>query len=282
MEIIRIPRIVQDTCNKHRMKGRSVGFVPTMGALHGGHLSLIKRSRMENDITIASIFVNPIQFGPAEDLAKYPRDIEDDVRKLREHDIDMLFLPDDGLMYPKGFETRVEAGHLAKKLCGRFRPGHFNGVATVVAKLFNITSPTRAYFGQKDFQQALIIKRMARDLNFNIETVVCPIIREHDGLAMSSRNRYLDEEQRTAASKIFRGLNAASAAIHSGGSVSEIRSLMVKMLSSEPLITQIDYASIYDPETLDEVTEIKDELLLAVAARLGETRLIDNMLVNVS
>lgn len=281
MEIIRIPRIVQDTCKKHLMKGRSVGFVPTMGALHEGHMSLVKRSRMENDLTVASIFVNPIQFGPTEDLACYPRDVENDIRKLREAEVDLLFIPDNALMYADGFSTFITVEKISERLCGRFRPGHFKGVATVVAKLFNIVSPTRAYFGQKDFQQTVVIKRMARDLNFDVDVVVCPTIRESDGLAMSSRNSYLKEKERQAAAALFRCLSAASDAVKSGtGSSKKIKGLMAEVLSKEPLITEIDYASAYDPETLDEVDEIKGDLLLAVAVRLGNTRLIDNMLVN--
>jgi pantoate--beta-alanine ligase len=278
MEILRIPRITQDSCKKHLLRGRSLGLVPTMGALHGGHMSLIKRAKMENDITVVSIFLNPLQFGPAEDLGNYPRDIDQDVRKLREADVDILFLPDNSLMYPQGFSTHVRVDGLSEKLCGKFRPGHFGGVATVVAKLLNIISPTRAYFGQKDFQQTLIIKRMAKDLNFGIDVVVCPTIREQDGLALSSRNVYLDKEQRHAAAALYRCLSKASELVLSGmTSAKKIRELMREILSAEPLVSAIDYAAVYDPETLEEVDEIKKEALLAVAVRLGTTRLIDNI-----
>jgi pantoate--beta-alanine ligase len=281
MELIRIPRIMQDTCRKHLQKGRSIGFVPTMGALHEGHLSLIKRSRTENDVTAVSIFVNPIQFGPAEDLGKYPRDIEGDSGKIRELEADILFLPDDRVMYPPAFSTFVEVGKISEKLCGAFRPGHFRGVATVVSKLLNIVRPSRAYFGQKDFQQTVVIKKLVKDLNVDAEIVVCPTIRERDGLAMSSRNAYLDGKQRDAATALFRCLTAASQAILSGAqSPASVRKMMHTMLSEEPLVTAIEYADLYDPETLDAMQEIKGEVLLAVAARLGETRLIDNMLVN--
>ncbi len=281
MEIIRIPRIVQDTCKMHLMKGRTIGFVPTMGALHEGHLSLIKRAKMENDITVASIFVNPAQFGPTEDLEKYPRDIENDTIKLRRHEIDILLLPDRNLMYTNGFSTYINVDPLSEKLCGMFRPGHFKGVATVVAKLLNIVSPTRAYFGQKDFQQTVIIKRMVKDLNLGVDIVVCPTIREHDGLAMSSRNSYLDGEQRKAAPVLYRCLNKASDAIKSGIiNTEQIKELMTKALSDKALITQIDYASVYHPETLEEIKEIKGEVLIAAAVRIGDTRLIDNMPVN--
>jgi pantoate--beta-alanine ligase len=283
MEIIRIPHIVQDTCRKHFLKGRSIGFVPTMGALHEGHMSLIKRAKMENDVTVASIFVNPIQFGPSEDFDDYPRNMEEDVRKLREAEVDTAFLPDGPLMYPGDFCTYVGVEGISEKLCGGMRPGHFNGVVTVVAKLLNITNPTRAYFGQKDFQQTVAIRRMVKDLNFGVEIVVCPTVREHDGLAMSSRNRYLDTEQRKAATALFRSLTAASDSLIAGErSPKEVRGLMNKILSEEPLITQIDYASVYDPVTLGEVDGIRNEVLLAVAARLGKVRLIDNMLVNLS
>jgi pantoate--beta-alanine ligase len=278
MELLRIPRIAQDSCKKYLLRGRSLGFVPTMGSLHAGHLSLIKRAKMENDITVASIFINPLQFGPAEDLDKYPRDIEEDVRKLREEGIDILFFPDNNLVYPQSFSTHIEVDGLSQKLCGKFRPGHFRGVATVVAKLFNIINPTRAYFGQKDFQQTVIIQRMAKDLNFDVDIVVCPTIREQDGLALSSRNAYLDKEQHAAAGLLYQCLIKASDAVQSGiTSGKKIRELMREILSSEPLISQIDYASAYNPETLGEVDEIKSEVLFAVAVRIGSTRLIDNI-----
>jgi len=278
MEILRIPRIAQDSCKKHLLRGRTLGFVPTMGALHNGHVSLVKRAKMENDITVASIFINPLQFGPAEDLDKYPRSIEEDIRKLREEDIDILFLPDNNLIYPQGFSTHIEVAGLSDKLCGKFRPGHFSGVATVVAKLFNLVSPTRAYFGQKDFQQTVIIKKMSKDLNFDTDIIVCPTIRENDGLAMSSRNAYLDSDQRTAARLLYQCLSKASDSVKSGiTSGKNIREMMREVLSSEPLISHIDYASVYDPETLEEVDEITSEALFAVAVRMGDTRLIDNI-----
>ncbi|MBS1127130.1 MAG: panC [Nitrospirae bacterium] len=233
---------------------------------------------MENDITVASIFINPLQFGPAEDLDKYPRSIEEDIRKLREEDIDILFLPDNNLIYPQGFSTHIEVAGLSDKLCGKFRPGHFSGVATVVAKFFNLVSPTRAYFGQKDFQQTVIIKKMTKDLNFDTDIIVCPTIRENDGLAMSSRNAYLDSDQRTAARLLYQCLSKASDSVKSGiTSGKKIREMMREVLSSEPLISHIDYASVYDPETLEEVDEVTSEALFAVAVRIGSTRLIDNI-----
>lgn len=280
MELLRIPRIAQDSCKTHLSRGRSIGLVPTMGALHQGHMSLIKRSAMENDITVVSIFINPLQFGPAEDLDKYPRDIDGDIEKLHKEQIDIIFLPDSSLMYPKGFSTHIEIDPLSERLCGKFRPGHFNGVATVVAKLFNIISPTRAYFGQKDFQQTVIVKTLAKDLNFNIDVVVCPTIREEDGLALSSRNVYLNKAERNAAGVIYRSMKEASERIRSGIiSGGKIKELMANMLSAEPLVSVIEYAAAYDPETLEEAGEIKKEVLLAVAVRIGNTRLIDNILV---
>lgn len=281
MEIIGIPRAARDTCRKHLLKNRTIGFVPTMGALHDGHLSLLKRARRENDIAVASIFVNPMQFGPSEDFEKYPRDIENDIKKLRNEGIDILFLPDLSLLYSGGFSTYINVDIISEKLCGGFRPGHFRGVATVVAKLFNIVNPTRAYFGQKDFQQTVIIKRMVKDLDFDLDIVVCPTVREDDGLAMSSRNLYLDKVQRRAARVLYRCLNEASDAIKSGIiRIEEIKDLMIKIISGEALVTRIDYAAVYDPWTLDEVDIIQGEVLIAVAVRLGDTCLIDNMLIN--
>ena len=280
MEIIRIPRIMQDTSRGHLLHSRTIGFVPTMGALHEGHLSLIRMSKEENTATAVSIFVNPTQFGPSEDFAGYPRNIEEDVEKLRKADIDILFLPDTSLMYPEGFATMVEVKGLSEKMCGHYRPGHFRGVTTIVAKLLTILRPTRAYFGQKDFQQTVIIKRMAKDLNLDAEIVVCPTIREHDGLAMSSRNAYLGKEQRAAATVLYRSLCRASDAIKAGmRSGAAVRGILQRDLSEEPLITGVDYASVFVPDTLEEAEEVTGEVLLAIAARMGNTRLIDNMLV---
>lgn len=280
MEIIRIPRIMQDTSRGHRLHGRRVGFVPTMGALHEGHVSLVRMAREENDIVAASIYVNPSQFGPSEDFAKYPRDFEGDAEKLRNENVDILFLPEDSQMYPKGFSTSVEVGGLSEKLCGAYRPGHFRGVATVVVKLLNIVSPGKAYFGQKDFQQTVVIKRLARDLDMGIDIIVCPTVREADGLAMSSRNRYLSQEERRAAATVHRCLKESSEAVKSGIiNAKDIRDLMLNRLRSEPLVSEVQYGSVYDPETLDDLDRIEGEALLAVAVQIGNTRLIDNMLV---
>ncbi len=283
MEIIRIPRIVQDIARTHRAHSRSIGFVPTMGALHEGHLSLVRMCREENDVAIVSIYVNPKQFGPGEDLSEYPRDLEGDEEKLRKENVDILFLPDNSLMYPGGFATHVEVEDLSGRLCGAFRPGHFTGVATVVTKLFNIIIPVRAYFGQKDFQQALIIKRLVRDLNMGVDVVVCPTMREADGLAMSSRNRYLGSKERSAAAVIYRSLLQASGAVKSGIiNVSRLKELMRDTLRTEPLVSEVQYCSAFDPESLVELEQIEGEALLAVALKIGGTRLIDNILVKPS
>ncbi len=281
MEIIRIPRIMQDVAGAHRMHGRTVGFVPTMGALHEGHLSLVRMCREENDIAVVSIYVNPMQFGPAEDLSHYPRDLEGDREKLKKENVDILFLPDDSLMYPKGFSAFVEVGSLSARLCGAYRPGHFRGVATVVTKLFNIVSPVRAYFGQKDFQQTMVIKRLARELNIAVDVIICPTRREADGLAMSSRNAYLGAEERKAASVIYRTLVKGAEGVKSGIiDVSALKTIMLDTLRAEPLVSEIQYCSAYDPESLDELEQVGNEALLAIALKIGATRLIDNMLVN--
>lgn len=279
MEIIRIPKIMQDSSRTYSIRGKSIGFVPTMGALHEGHLALVRISKQENDITVASIYLNPTQFGPSEDLTRYPRDLEGDTKKLREMGVDILFLPDDAHIYLRGFSTQVEVKGLSEKLCGVFRPGHFSAVATVVTKLFNIVKPERAYFGQKDFQQAIIIKRLVRDLDMGIGVETCPTIREADGLAMSSRNLYLSLTERKAATVIYRALLEASEAIRSGTVNAEaIKKGMLDKLASEPLVSEVQYCSVYDPETLDELEVVDKEALLAVALKLGATRLIDNML----
>jgi len=271
---------MHDTSRGHLLHGRSIGFVPTMGALHEGHLSLIKRSKDENDITVVSIFINPLQFGPSEDFQQYPRDADGDIAKLRKAEADVLFMPDASAIYNKGFATHITVDKISEKLCGAFRPGHFRGVATIVAKLFNIVKPARAYFGQKDFQQAVIIRKMAKDLDMPVDVIVSPTIREHDGLAMSSRNLYLNEEERKAAAVIYRCLIQTSEMIKSAIINKEkIQGFMKEKLSAEPLVREIQYASMYDPETLDEVENAGKEALLAVSVKVGGTRLIDNMLV---
>lgn len=271
---------MRDTSRTLLKHGKTIGFVPTMGVLHEGHLSLVRRARQENDITVVSIFVNPIQFGPSEDFEKYPRDLEGDTEKLDKEKVDIIFIPEISSMYPERFLTNVEVGKISERLCGAFRPGHFRGVATVVAKLLNIVKPTRTYFGQKDYQQSIIIRQLVRDLDMDVDIVVCPTVREPDGLAMSSRNAYLDKAQRKAATAIYRCLKEASDLIKSGiieGNY--IKDFMRDRLLKESLISQIDYAGVYEPETFDEIPKLEGDVLIAVAVRIGETRLIDNVLL---
>jgi pantoate--beta-alanine ligase len=282
VEIIRIPQIMHDISGGHILRSRKIGFVPTMGALHEGHLSLVRRARQENDLAVVSIFVNPIQFGPSEDFNKYPREFDADAEKLRREEVDILFVPDVSHLYPQGFSTYVEVGRVSERLCGAFRPGHFRGVATVVMKLFHIVRPARAYFGQKDFQQRVVIGKMVKDLDMGIDIVVCPTVRERDGLAMSSRNTYLKEGEREAATVVYGCLTEAADLMKSGIiDISHIKGIMQEKLLHEPLVSKIDYAGVYDPETLDEPSVMSGTMLLAVAVRIGDTRLIDNMLVNV-
>jgi pantoate--beta-alanine ligase len=251
-----------------------------MGALHEGHLSLVRRAKQENDITTVSIFVNPIQFGPSEDFERYPRDREGDLEKLQKEKTDVTFMPEISSMYPERFLTHIEVNEISGRLCGAFRPNHFRGVATVVTKLLNIVKPTRVYFGQKDFQQSVIIKQLVRDLNIGVDVVVCPTVREQDGLAMSSRNAYLTGEQRKAATVIYECLKEASDLVKSG--IMDgifIKGFMQERILNVPGISSIDYAGVYNPETMVEMSEIKGDVLLAVALKIGNTRLIDNMLV---
>jgi len=283
MEIIRMPRVMQGISRDYMLTGKTVGFVPTMGALHNGHLSLVRRARHENDITVVSVFVNPIQFGPTEDFKQYPRDIEGDTEKLQQEGVDIIFTPEISAIYPEGFSTYVEVDKISEKLCGAFRPGHFRGVATVVTKLLNIIRPKRAYFGQKDYQQTVIIKKVVKDLDMDADVVVCPTIREHDGLALSSRNAYLDERQRRASTVLYKCLIEASELIKSGIMDSiYIKRVMQERLLHEPAVSEVEYCGIYDPDSLEEPPEIKGDVLLAVAVKMGNTRLIDNILANLT
>jgi len=280
MKIVKDIKEMQSTSRALRGEGKTIGFVPTMGALHEGHLSLVRAAKKDNDIVVVSIFVNPLQFGPKEDFDRYPRDLEGDSEKLRKEGVDILFFPDMKEMYPWDFRTYVEVQGLSEKLCGAFRPGHFRGVATVVTKLFNIVKPSRAYFGAKDYQQTVIIKRLVNDLNMDIEVLVCPTVREPDGLAMSSRNLYLNPEERKAALVIYRTLQEVAGLIKKGEKNPDVLKMrMLKALGSEPLVSSIDYAGIYDPESLEEVSEITGKVLVAIALRIGQTRLIDNIMV---
>lgn len=256
----------------------TVGLVPTMGYLHEGHLSLIRQARQECDSVVVSIFVNPTQFGPQEDLAKYPRDLERDSRLIEPY-TDLLWNPTPEIMYPSGFQTWVDVENMTQPLEGAMRPGHFRGVTTVVAKLFNAIQPHKAYFGQKDAQQAAVIRQMVRDLNFPLEIVVCPIVREADGLAMSSRNVYLDPEQRKAATVLYRALGAAKKAYENGErDADQLRQVMRDILASEPL-AKTQYVSCADYETLEELETVDKKALLSMAVFIGKTRLIDNVIL---
>ncbi len=257
----------------------SVGFVPTMGYLHEGHLSLVRQARADNNAVVVSIFVNPIQFGPKEDLGKYPRDLERDMGMLSRERVDHVFVPAAEEMYPPRFNCYVEVGDITERLEGAARPGHFRGVATVVAKLFNIVQPTRAYFGQKDAQQLLVIKKMVADLNMNLEVVGMPTLRERDGLALSSRNTFLNAQERRAATVLYRSLVLAEK-LWDGGErdAMAIRDQMMALIQKEPLAS-VDYVSIADKDTLKDLDTIGDSALVSLAVRIGSTRLIDNVVL---
>jgi pantoate--beta-alanine ligase len=258
---------------------RPMGFVPTMGYLHSGHVSLAQRARAECASVVASIFVNPTQFGPNEDLASYPRDLPRDLSLLESAGVDLVWTPTPEEVYPSGFQTWVSVEGLTGRLEGEQRPGHFRGVTTVVAKLFNAVGPQKAYFGQKDAQQAAVLRRMTRDLNFPIEIIVCPTVREADGLAMSSRNTYLNPEERRAATVLFRALKAASSAYERGERKAEsLRRTIQEIVRSEPL-ARLQYVSCADPETLDELEEVTGKALLSMAVFVGKRRLIDNFVL---
>jgi pantoate--beta-alanine ligase len=256
-----------------------VGFVPTMGYLHQGHLALVRQARAENVSVVVSIFVNPTQFGPQEDFARYPRDPQRDLALLDKEGTDIVFMPSADEMYPKNFNSWVEVGKVAERLEGAARPGHFRGVATVVAKLFNIVQPDRAYFGQKDAQQLIVIRKMASDLDMNLEIVAVPTVREPDGLAMSSRNTYLNPEERKQAIVLYQALTLAHKLWAQGEKDAKaIRRQMTDLIQKQPL-AKIDYISIADAETLDELDRVKPPALVSLAVRIGKTRLIDNVVV---
>jgi len=260
-----------------RAVGKRIGFVPTMGALHEGHLSLVRRAREENDFLVISIFVNTTQFGPNEDLDSYPRDLEGDTAKSREIGVDVIFAPTAAEMYPEGFSTRICQTGLADVLEGAHRPGHFDGVCTVCAKLFNLVQAGKAYFGRKDYQQSLIVRRMVRDLDFPLEIRVLPTVREEDGLAMSSRNQYLNPEERRQAPSLYRALKRAREAFHAGErKASTLRGMMEEEIRQAPL-AKIDYVAIADAESLASLDTIETDAVALLAVRIGGTRLIDNM-----
>ncbi|MCM8819390.1 MAG: pantoate--beta-alanine ligase [Candidatus Omnitrophica bacterium] len=279
MIIARSVKNVVNIIKKVRGEKKTIGFVPTMGALHHGHLSLVKAAKNDCDFVVVSIFVNPTQFGPKEDYKKYPRTFKKDKELLEKEKVDLVFYPTVKSMYPKSFSTYVEEVFLSKVLCGKSRPGHFRGVCTVVTKLLNIVQPDVAYFGQKDYQQAQIIKRMVADLNFQIKIKVLPIVRENDGLAASSRNVYLNDTQRKQATILFRALNLAKQLIKQGTKdPNAIIEKMRKLILSQSF-AKIDYIKIVDPKTLRDVKEIKKKVVVALAVFIGKTRLIDNIIV---
>jgi pantoate--beta-alanine ligase len=256
-----------------------LGFVPTMGYLHAGHISLVQAARAECASVVASIFVNPTQFGPNEDLASYPRDLPRDLALLEAAGVDLVWTPSPEGLYPSGFQTWVQVEGLTRSLEGEVRPGHFRGVTTVVAKLFNAVCPDKAYFGQKDAQQAAVVRRMAKDLDFPLEVVVCPTLREADGLAMSSRNTYLNPQERQAATVLFRALSAARLAYDSGERrADKLRTLVRETVAAEPL-AKLQYVSCADNETLEELETVRGKVLLSMAVHVGRTRLIDNFVL---
>jgi pantoate--beta-alanine ligase len=262
-----------------RAAGKSVGLVPTMGALHEGHLSLMRRSRAEDGFVAASIFVNPAQFGPGEDLESYPRDLDRDLELCAGAGVDAVFAPSAGEMYPEDFSLSVDPGVVAGPLEGASRPNHFRGVATVVAKLFNIVLPDRAYFGQKDAQQLAVIRNLVRGLNFGVEVVACPTVRESDGLAMSSRNAYLNPGERQAAPCLFRALGVAKDLVAGGErSATKVAAAMAEEIVAEPL-AELDYAAVVDPDRFEDVEKLNRPVLALLAVRIGNTRLIDNLLL---
>ena len=270
---------MKEHARQARAEGRIVGFVPTMGALHEGHLTLVRRARQECAPVIASIFLNPKQFGPQEDLAKYPRPFELDVEKLNSANTDTLFAPEPADVYPPGFSTYVYVEGLSDRLEGRTRPGHFRGVTTVVLKLLEIVQPHFAYFGRKDAQQVRLIQQMARDLNLGTEIVICPIVREADGLARSSRNAYLSGQERRAATVLYRALDATRREMSKGARDSlHLQDLIRKILESEPL-ANVDYAEVVDADTFEPIARIRGNCYVLLAVRIGKTRLIDNLFV---
>jgi pantoate--beta-alanine ligase len=279
MQIIRTIKNLRNAINRTKLKGKTIGFVPTMGALHQGHLSLMRQAVKENDIVVVSIFVNPTQFGPKEDFKKYPRNLKQDARLCRKVGVDIIFYPDAKEMYPDNYKTYVFILELNDCLCGEFRPGHFKGVATVVAKLFNIVQPDVAYFGQKDAQQVIIIKKLVSDLNIPLKIEVLPTVRERDGLAMSSRNMYLSPAERKDALILYRALNLAKDLIRKGDVNSTNIIQRMRQLISKKKSAKVQYISIVDLEDLKPIHKIKDKALVALAAWIGKMRLIDNIIV---
>lgn len=281
MKVVKTIKEVRDIVSQWRKAGLTIGLVPTMGYLHEGHQSLISKSASENDRTIVSVFVNPIQFGPNEDLATYPRDLERDKIAVEQAGGDLIFNPEPSEMYPSHFTSFIDTTETTELLCGAVRPIHFRGVCTVVGKLFNIVMPDKAYFGQKDAQQLATIKRFVRDLNFNIQIVPCPIVREADGLAKSSRNTYLSTQERKAALILSQSLKKGREVIENGERDSKaVINIITNNLLTEPL-ARIDYVEVVDFDNIQRVQTIKGEVLVAIAVYIGKTRLIDNFIVKI-
>lgn len=281
MRIIRTINDMKAVIKYQKKMNKTIGFVPTMGYLHEGHLSLARQSIRENDFTVMSIFVNPTQFGPNEDYDRYPRDMDRDMQLAEQAGVDIVFAPGVREMYPEGYKTYVNVEGITGILCGKSRPGHFKGVATVVCKLFNIIEPEKAYFGQKDAQQVAVIRQMVRDLNMDIEVISCPIVREPDGLAMSSRNVYLNPEQRKAALVLSRSLFGAEELIRNGERRKDKVLQYIKNNISSKDLAEIDYIEIVNADTLEPVHAIENRVLIALAVKFGQTRLIDNVIVEV-
>ncbi len=279
MEVVTSPREMRTTAEELRRKNSSLGLVPTMGYFHEGHLSLMRRARADCQRVVVSLFVNPTQFGPSEDLGRYPRDFERDRELAAAEGVDIVFAPAAKDIYPEGYATYVDIERLSEGLCGASRPGHFRGVATVVAKLFNICRPTAAYFGQKDYQQAQVIKRLAADLNFDVEIEVLPIVREADGLAVSSRNQYLEPEERRQATCLFRALARAQELFAAGETQpAKFVDEMTVVVAAQPAV-RVDYAEVIHPQELTPVATVEEGAVAAVAAFVNETRLIDNTIL---
>ncbi|MEW6170355.1 MAG: pantoate--beta-alanine ligase [Candidatus Omnitrophota bacterium] len=279
MQLIRSIKKIRDFVKQQKKRNRTIGFVPTMGYLHEGHLSLVKQAKKDNDISILSIFVNPAQFGPKEDFKKYPRNLKHDIALAKKANVDVIFYPKVSEIYPKNYKTHICVEKLTKYLCGRSRPGHFQGVATIVTKLFNIIMPDVSYFGQKDAQQAIIIKKMVQDLNMQTKIRIMPIVRAKDGLVLSSRNIYLDKKQRKEAPILYKSLREAKSLIKNGQkSASRIISMIHKIITRNSSGV-IDYVSIVDLENLEPVKIIKNRVLIALAVWFGKTRLIDNIII---
>ena len=280
MQLIVQTKEMQRRSEQHRREGMSIAFVPTMGYLHEGHLSLMREGRKRGDVLVISIFVNPTQFGPGEDYDSYPRDMKQDLALVQSAGVDIVFTPSVAEIYPEGFQTSVEVERVTQNLCGASRPHHFQGVTTVVAKLFNIVKPHRAFFGQKDYQQLITIKRMVKDLNMDIEVIGMPTTREHDGLAMSSRNSYLNPKKRKEALCLYRSLLKAEEIFSQGErNASTILQEIRRIIEEQGNSATIDYAKVCDAHTLEDIDEIKKEAVIALAVTIGKTRLIDNIIL---